>query len=81
MDLPLEASVWVGYDQLLGLWSRQRPIDASFDVFETGYALKFMEPYLITKENVGASGPIPVYGPDHESYFLAKWKKEYGLGG
>jgi ABC-type sugar transport system substrate-binding protein len=81
MDLPLEASVWVAYDQLLGLWSRHKPIDASFDVFQKAYGLKFMEPYLITRDNVGASGPIPVFGPDHESYFLAKWKNEYGLGG
>ena len=80
MDLPLEASVWVGFDQLLGYWSRQRPIDTSFDVMSKGYGLTFMEPYLVTKENVG-EGAIPVVGPDHESYFRAKWKAEYGLGG
>lgn len=79
MDLPLEASVWVGFDQLLGLWSQKRPIDTSYDVFEKGYSLKFMEPYILTKENVGASGPIPVISPDYESYFRAKWKAEYGL--
>lgn len=80
MDLPLEASVWVGFDQLLGYWSRQRPIDTSFDVMSKGYGLTFMEPYLVTKETVG-EGAIPVVGPDHEAYFLAKWKEEYGLGG
>ena len=80
MDLPLEASVWVGFDQLLGYWSREKPIERSFDVMSEGYGLTFMEPYLVTRENVG-DGPIPVIGPDHESYFLAKWKEEYGLGG
>ena len=79
MDLPLESSVWVGFDQLLGYWSHERPIDQSYDVFSTGYSLKFMEPYIIDKSNVGDSGPVPVYGPDFESYFLAKWKVEYGL--
>ncbi len=79
MDLPLEASVWVGFDQLLGLWSQKRPIDASYDVFDKGYSLKFMEPYILTKENIGASGPIPVISSDYESYFRAKWKAEYGL--
>jgi len=80
MDLPLEASVWVGFDQLLGYWSREKAIDTSFDVMSNGYGLTFMEPYLVTRENVG-DGPIPVIGPDHEAYFLAKWKEEYGLGG
>lgn len=79
MDLPLESSVWVGFDQLLGLWSQERPIDKSFDVFSKGYSLKFMEPYIITKDNVGEGGAVPVYGPDYESYFQAKWKVEYGL--
>jgi ABC-type sugar transport system substrate-binding protein len=79
MDLPLEASVWVAFDQLLGFWSHERPIDKSYDVFSTGYSLKFMEPYIITKDNVGEAGAIPVIGPDHESYFRAKWKVEYGL--
>jgi hypothetical protein len=40
-----------------------------------------MEPYFLTKANAGASGPMPVFGPDYESYFLGNWKAEYGLGG
>ena len=80
MDLPLESSVWVAFDQMLGLWSHNRPIDKSYDVFSTDYGLKFMEPYIITKGNAGPiGGPVPVYGPDYASYFLAKWKAEYGL--
>ncbi|MET0172745.1 MAG: substrate-binding domain-containing protein [Agrobacterium vaccinii] len=79
MDLPLEASVWVGFDQLLSFWSKETPINTSYDVFEKGYGLKFMEPYILTKANTGASGPIPVISSDYESYFRAKWKAEYGL--
>lgn len=78
MDLPLESSVWVAFDQLLAFWSHERPIDNTYDVFSKSYSLTFMEPYIITKDNVG-TGAIPVIGPDHESYFLAKWKAEYGI--
>jgi hypothetical protein len=39
-----------------------------------------MEPYVITRENALTSGPAPIYGPDYESYFRAKWKKEFGVG-
>ena len=80
MDLPLESSVWVAFDQLLGYCSQKRPIDKTYDVFQKGYSLNFMEPYILTKANAGASGPVPVFGSDYESYFLANWKGEYGLG-
>ncbi len=81
VDLPWETAVWVGMDQALQKWARDKEIAPSFDVFSTGYSIKFMEPYMVTKENVGASGPAPVFGPDFESYFRAKWKAEFGLGG
>jgi hypothetical protein len=38
-----------------------------------------MEPYMVTKENVGASGAIPIFGADYEDYFLAKWGAEFGV--
>lgn len=79
MDVPFEASVYVAFDQLLAYWSHERPIDKSYDVFAKGYGIPFMEPYLLTKDNIGASGPIPVLGSDYQSYFDAKWKVEYGL--
>lgn len=79
MDLPFEASVYVAFDQLLAFWSHEKPINKSYDVFATGYGLPFMEPYLLTKDNIGESGPIPVLGSDYKSYFDAKWAVEYGL--
>lgn len=81
VDLPWETAVWVGMDQVLQKWARDKEIMPSFDVFSTAYGMKFMEPYMVTKENVGASGPAPVFGPDFESYFRAKWKAEFGVGG
>ncbi len=32
-DLPLEASVWVAFDQALEHWARKKAINASYDVF------------------------------------------------
>jgi ABC-type sugar transport system substrate-binding protein len=79
VDIPFEASIYVVFDQLLEKWARGHAVDASADVFSKAYSLKFMEPYMVTKENVGASGAIPIFGADYEDYFLAKWGAEFGV--
>jgi hypothetical protein len=71
--------VWVGMDQALQEWTREREVVQGFDVFRT-YSLPFMEPYVITRENALDSGPAPIYGPDYETYFKTKWAREYGVG-
>ena len=71
--------IWAGMDQVLSNWTRKEKIAEGFGVYKT-YPLPFMEPYLLTKENVGASGPVPIYGPDFETFFEEKWAKEYGIG-
>ncbi len=71
--------VWVGMDQVLQNWARRTPIAQGSAAFG-GYGLPFMQPYLITRANALASGPAPIYGPDYESYFEAKWSKEFGVG-
>jgi ABC-type sugar transport system substrate-binding protein len=78
-DYPWALPVWVGMDQVLGNWTAKKPIVEGFKVFGT-YPLPFMKPYLLTKENVGTSGPAPVLGPDFETFFEEKWGKEYGVG-
>ena len=80
VDVPFEASVHVAFDQLLQKWARDKAINADPAVFATGYGLKFMEPYMVTKDNIG-DGPIPIFGADYEDYFHAKWKEEFGVGG
>jgi len=80
VDVPFEASVHVAFDQLLQKWARDKAINADPAVFATGYGLKFMEPYMVTKDNIG-DGPIPIFGSDYEDYFHAKWKEEFGVGG
>jgi ABC-type sugar transport system substrate-binding protein len=73
-DLP----VWVGMDQALQNWTRDQEIEKTFDVFDS-YPLEFMEPYVITKENAGESGPAPIYGPDYRTFFKTKWAAEFGV--
>ena len=70
--------VWVGMDQALNKWVNDKdPVQGSA-VYGT-YPLPFMKPYMITKANALASGPAPIYGPDYETFFKAKWAKEYGV--
>jgi ABC-type sugar transport system substrate-binding protein len=70
--------VWVGMDQALQKWTRNKEPVKGFPAFDT-YSLPFMRPYMITKKNALASGPSPIYGPDFETYFKAKWAKEFGI--
>ena len=79
VDIAFESSIYVVFDQLLEKWARGHAVDASPDIFSKSYSLKFMEPYMVTKENVGASGAIPIFGADYEDYFAAKWGAEFGL--
>lgn len=77
-DYAWSLPVWVGIDQALQKWARNQEPVKDFSVFG-GYDLPFMEPYVLTKDNALASGAAPVYGPDYETYFKAKWAKEFGI--
>ena len=77
-DLPWQASVWVAMDQVLQNWTRKTAIARGPAVYSK-YPLKFFEPYLITKSNVGSGTAIPVFGPDYQTFFMTKWKKEFGV--
>ena len=77
-DLPWQASVWVAMDQVLQNWTRKTPIAQGPAVYKK-YPLDFFEPYLITKSNVGSGAGIPVFGPDYQAFFMAKWSKEFGI--
>lgn len=79
VDIPFEASVYVVFDQLLQFWAREKPINQDADKFATAYSIPFMEPYMVTAENIGDNGAIPIYGSDYETYFAAKWGAEFGV--
>jgi ABC-type sugar transport system substrate-binding protein len=76
-DYAWQSSVWVGMDQVLQNLTRKTPIASTTSVYKK-YKLPFMIPYVIEKKNVGNFGAvIPVYGPDYQTYFTTKWKKEF----
>lgn len=80
VDISFESSIYVVFDQLLQKWARDRAINASPDVFSIAYSLKFMEPYMVTKDNIGSGPDIPILGANYEDYFAAKWGAEFGIG-
>jgi len=76
-DLPWVSSVWIGMDQVLQNITRKSRIASTQAVYGR-YRLPFMRPYVIERRNVGNFGAvIPVYGPDYQTYFTTKWKKEF----
>jgi len=77
-DLPWQASVWVAMDQALQNWTRKTAIAQGPAVYGK-YPLNFFQPYLITKRNVGSGSAIPVFGPDYQTFFMTKWKREFGI--
>jgi len=79
VDIDFESSVYVAFDQLLEKWTRGRAIDIDPSVFSKGYSLKFMVPYMVTRENVGTAAAIPIFGSDYKDYFSAKWQAEFGV--
>jgi ABC-type sugar transport system substrate-binding protein len=79
VDISFESSVHVIFDQLLQKWSRDKAINDSADVFSTAYSLKFMVPYMVTKENIGPEGQLPIFGANYEDYFASKWNAEFGV--
>ena len=80
VDISFESSVYVIFDQLLQKWARERDINKGDDVFSAGYPYKFMEPYMVTKDNIGPEGQLPIFGANYEDYFAAKWNTEFGIG-
>lgn len=77
-DLPWVSSVWIGMDQVFQNLARKTPVATGAQVYKR-YTLPFMRPYVLEKNNIGNYGSfIPVYGPDYEAFFKAKWRKEFG---
>ena len=72
---------WVAVDQALELWAREKAIPANgTKVYGGGYALKFMQPYILSKANI-STGPAPSYGSDYLDFFKSKWHAEFGTKG
>ncbi len=78
-DCPWLSSVWVGMDQVFQNLTRKTPLASTATIYKK-YKLPFMRPYVIDRRNVRNFGAtIPVYGPDYQTYFMTKWRKEFGI--
>jgi len=77
LDTNYDAAVWVGVDNLLEYWGREKPFDTTpqpaYEGIGDGYSYT-----VITKDNLPAAGKYVEPEHDVPAYFQAKWKQEFG---
>lgn len=81
-EWPIEGDIWAAVDQAAQMLTQneyQPP--RSRDELVPEYSLEFIEPTLITEENLPPEGEYPPPNEDFVSYFQSKWDAEYGAGG
>lgn len=74
------AQAFVALDQALEFWARDKPFAEDNSVFSGGYGIEILEPWIVTKDNVGDPGVVRNQGEDYKAYFKAKWAAEFGVG-
>lgn len=72
---------WVTLDQALQNWARKTPFAKTNAVFQDGYGIEMLQPWIVTQENVGDPAVVRNQGEDYETYFRTKWNAEFGVGG
>ncbi len=71
---------WVSLDQALQNWARETPFAETNAVFQDGYGIEMLEPWIVTQENVGDPAVVRNQAEDYETYFRTKWNAEFGVG-
>jgi len=74
------AQSMVAIDQAVQHWARDTPFAKDASVFSEGYGIKILEPWIVTKDNVGDTATVRNQGEDYETYFKTKWAAEFGVG-
>lgn len=74
------AQSMVAIDQALQHWARDKPFAKDASVFSEGYGIKILEPWIVTKDNVGDTSVVRNQGEDYQTYFKTKWAQEFGVG-
>lgn len=76
VDVPYDASAWIGVDQAAEYFARETPFDTSpqpsyggFEIFD--YA-------IVTKENLPPAGQYREPKNDFVTFFKTKWQEEFG---
>jgi ABC-type sugar transport system substrate-binding protein len=73
-DVPYDATLWIALDRAAELLGRQEPLPAELPK----YPLNFLDIALVTKDNVPEKKKYRQPKEDFVSFFLGKWRKEFG---
>ncbi|MBS1878897.1 MAG: substrate-binding domain-containing protein [Actinobacteria bacterium] len=80
VEINWPAMSWVAMDQALQYWARKTPFAKTNAVFQNGYGIEMLEPWIVTQENVGNPAVVNNEGEDYVTYFETKWNAEFGVG-
>ena len=78
LEYPWEANVYVVADRLVENWARGTSLKkGAKTALQPSPGVDFRQGYMLTKENAGKSGPIPLLSQDFRAYYNAKWQQEF----
>lgn len=80
VEVNFGAMVWVALDQALENWARGTAFAPDSTVFDTGYGIPLMRPWIVTADNVGDPATVRNQAEDYVTYFRTKWHAEFGVG-
>lgn len=80
VEVNFGAMAWVALDQALEHWARGTKFAEDSTVFDKGYGIKLMQPWIVTKANVGDVAVVHNQAEDYVTYFKTKWNAEFGVG-
>jgi ABC-type sugar transport system substrate-binding protein len=80
VEVNFGAMAWVALDQALEHWARGTEFAADSTVFDKGYGIKLMQPWIVTKTNIGDVAVVRNQAEDYVTYFKTKWHAEFGVG-
>jgi ABC-type sugar transport system substrate-binding protein len=75
---PIIVDSWVALDQLAQFFARKTTVNPNASDWAKTYGLDFGGAEVITKANLPPSGQYPAAKEDFQSFFKAKWAKEFG---
>lgn len=78
----LDAASWVGIDQLAQYFARgQMPNPDAYLKSREVYGLNLREATLVTRKNLPPEKHYVQPADNFETFFKAKWRREFGIGG
>lgn len=78
VEWPIEGDVWAAVDQAAQFFARDEQPPADTAGLTEEYSLKFIEPSIVSADNLPPKGEYAAPNADFVSYFTAKWGTEFG---